>query len=108
MYQKGNIVWVPFPYVEGSGGKNRPAIVLSIPTSTEVVLCQVTSTEQIDEWAVHILPSDLATGRLANESFIRPNRIFTRPIENMQKPSGDLGAPKLNELSLKLRKMFAL
>ena len=43
----------------------------------DIILCQITSQQTKDKYAIAIKDSDFKTGKLPAPSNIRPNRIFT-------------------------------
>lgn len=68
---------VRFPFSDLSGSKLRPAFVLALVESGDVVLCQITSKSYEDRFAVIIEQSDLAAGTLPVTSCARPGRLLT-------------------------------
>ncbi|HIJ97638.1 TPA: type II toxin-antitoxin system PemK/MazF family toxin [archaeon] len=74
---KGDIVFVPFPYSNLAGIKNRPAVVLSTLAGDDVVLCQITSKEKFDGYSIILSNHDFQSGALIFQSTIRPNKLFT-------------------------------
>jgi len=49
---KGDIVVIPFPYSDLSNAKKRPALVLAESSLGDLILCQITSQEFKDSYAV--------------------------------------------------------
>ncbi|MCB9810772.1 MAG: type II toxin-antitoxin system PemK/MazF family toxin [Candidatus Nomurabacteria bacterium] len=43
MYKRGTIVLVPFPFTDLSGGKVRPALIISKEKSSDVIVVFITS-----------------------------------------------------------------
>jgi mRNA interferase MazF len=74
---KGDIVVIPFPFSDLSGSKKRPALVLANLQGDDIILCQITSQQVKDNYAIPVKSSDFKTGKLTAPSNIRPNRIFT-------------------------------
>ncbi|NMB79585.1 MAG: type II toxin-antitoxin system PemK/MazF family toxin [Methanomicrobiales archaeon] len=60
-----------------SDTKRRPAVVLSSPMRDDVILCQVTSRNNSDSFAVPVSPDDFVTGSIRDPSLVRPNKLFT-------------------------------
>ena len=77
---KGDIVIVPFPFSDLSNFKKRPALVISTLQGDDLILCQITSQNILDEYAIPLSNEDLTSGSLKRKSNIRPNRIFTATI----------------------------
>ena len=76
-FVKGDIVVMPFPFSDLSASKRRPALVLADLPGDDIVLCQITSKNTKDGFAVPLDNSDLLNGNLSVSSNIRPNRLFT-------------------------------
>ncbi|MBI2968456.1 MAG: type II toxin-antitoxin system PemK/MazF family toxin [Bacteroidetes bacterium] len=76
-FVKGDIVIIPFPFSDLSGFKKRPALVLADLPGDDIILCQITSRNLSDEYAIPIVSSDFTSGSLPVDSLIRPTRIFT-------------------------------
>lgn len=74
---KGDIVLVPFPFSDLSNLKKRPALVAATLEGDDVVLCQITSRQIMDSYAVSLTQIDIKHGNLPIESTIRPNKLFT-------------------------------
>ena len=64
----GAVVVLPFPQSDLRVGKRRPALVLADLKGDDLVLCQIITVAQAD---------DFEQGRLSTDSLIRPNRPFT-------------------------------
>ena len=76
-FVKGDIVVIPFPFSDLSGAKKRPALVLAILYGDDIILCQITSQQTRDNYAIPIKEQDFRLNKLTVLSNIRPNRIFT-------------------------------
>ena len=76
-FVKGDIVVIPFPFSDLSGSKKRPALVLADLQGDDIILCQITSQQTKDKYAIAIKDSDFKTSKLTTPGNIRPNRIFT-------------------------------
>ena len=74
---KGDVVVVPFPFSDLTYAKRRPALVLSVLQGDDLILCQITSQQVTDPYAIPLSTSDFQTGSLRQQSNVRPNRIFT-------------------------------
>lgn len=74
---KGDIVVIPFPFSDLSGTKKRPALVLANLRGDDIILCQITSQQTKDMYAIPIKDQDFRLNNLTVSSNIRPNRIFT-------------------------------
>jgi mRNA interferase MazF len=76
-FVKGDIVVLPFPFSDLSNSKRRPALVLADLQGDDIILCQITSKNTKDSYAIALDNTDLVNGALSVASNIRPNRLFT-------------------------------
>ncbi len=74
---KGDVVVVPFPFSDLTRSKKRPALVVAELEKDDLILCQITSQEIRDRYAIPLEENDFENGILGQKSNIRPNRIFT-------------------------------
>lgn len=71
-FVKGDVVVIPFPFSDLSQSKRRPALVLTVLQGNDLILCQITSKSVKDNYAIPVDQNDFASGRLNQESNIRP------------------------------------
>ena len=95
---KGDIVVIPFPYSDLSNAKKRPALVLAESSLGDLILCQITSQEFKDSFAVNLSPEDFSSGSLPKTSNIRPNKLFTADSKIILYKAGTLKSIKTNEV----------
>ena len=76
-FVKGDVVVVPFPFSDLTRSKRRPALVIAELEADDLILCQITSREIRDNYAILLEESDFESGIIKQKSNIRPNRIFT-------------------------------
>lgn len=76
-FVRGDVVVIPFPFSDLSSSKRRPALVLAGLKGNDIILCQITSKEVKDDYAIPLLTKDFQEGNLNQDSNIRPNRLFT-------------------------------
>ena len=76
-FVKGDIVVIPFPFSDLSGSKKRPALVLTNLQGDDIILCQITSQQTQDKYAIPLSEQDFSFNKLPVLSNVRPNRIFT-------------------------------
>ena len=76
-FVKGDIVVIPFPFSDLSDVKRRPALILASLRGEDIILCQITSQNIRDQYAIQLDTSEFETGSLRKISNIHPNRIFT-------------------------------
>lgn len=78
-YQKGDIVWVRFPFTGGSGKKARPALIISndkVNATGDYILIQITSKIKNDGLSHEIKQADYLSIPLEIKSFITLHKIF--------------------------------
>lgn len=103
----GEVVVLPFPQTNLQSGKRRPALVVANLTGDDLILCQITSRSHSDGYSVPLAVSDFAGGRLAVDSFVRPNRLFTVEQSVILYAAGKVKDSKLGEVRTKIRELFA-
>jgi mRNA interferase MazF len=59
---KGDIVVLPFPFSDLSTSKKRPALVLANLPGDDIILCQITSQNIKDQFAIDFLDSEVTSG----------------------------------------------
>lgn len=103
----GDVVVLPFPQTNLQAGKRRPALVLADLPGDDLILCQITSQAHFDRFSVPLGAADFERGRLAVNSFIRPNRLFTVEQSVILYAAARVSEAKLNEARAKARALFA-
>jgi mRNA interferase MazF len=76
-FVKGDVVVVPFPFSNLTQAKRRPALVIVDLEGDDIILCQITSQLNKDNYSITVNENDFKDGNLKQISNIRPNRIFT-------------------------------
>lgn len=76
-FVKGDVVVIPFSFSDLSGNKKRPALVLADLPGDDIILCQITSQQKNDKFAIALNLTDFESGSLPIISNIRPTRVFT-------------------------------
>jgi mRNA interferase MazF len=94
-FVKGDVVVVPFPFSDLSQSKRRPALVIAPLEGNDNILCQITSTNIRDNYAISIDDVDFDSGGLKQVSNIRPNRLFTADNQIILYQVGSLKKDKL-------------
>lgn len=69
-----DILIVPFPFSDLSDTKKRPVLVVATPRGDDIILCQITSQNRHDRYAIARTDRDVIEGGLKVNSYIRPNR----------------------------------
>ena len=95
--EPGDIVVVPFPFVERAGARRRPALVLSTRSFNDAghaVLAMITASSHAN-WAGDVMITDLQAAGLRVECRVRlklftlDNRLIVRRLGRLAR--GDLG-----------------
>lgn len=76
-FVRGDVVVVVFPFSDLTQTKKRPALVIAEAGSSDFILCQITSQSTKDNKAIALKEADFESSSLQQDSYIRPNRLFT-------------------------------
>jgi len=77
MFERGDLLLVPFPFTDLSAVKRRPVLAVTIPDSYgDFIAIPVTSRTQA-EHGLPLAATDLLMGTLPAASWVRTNRIVT-------------------------------
>jgi len=95
---KGDVVVVPFPFSDLAQAKRRPALVITELEGDDLILCQITSRQVGDKYAVPLEQSDFESGTLKQKSNVRPNRLFTADSRIVLYQIGHLKREKMAEI----------
>jgi mRNA interferase MazF len=101
-FVKGDVVVAPFPFSDLSAAKRRPALVIAALTGDDVILCQITSKAVADDYAIPITHADFASGKLPQDSNVRPNRLFTADGNIILYRAGALTSQKVQDVVAKI------
>jgi len=97
-FVKGDVVVVPFPFSDLTNAKRRPAFVLAVLPGDDIILCQITSRDVKDDFAVKLKTMDFNVGALPIESNVRPNRLFTADRHIVLYKVGHVQREKIDEV----------
>ena len=95
---KWDVVILPFPFSDLTQAKRRPAFVLTVLPGDDIILCQITSRDVKDEFAIKLREMDFVEGSLPVESNIRPNRLFTADRHIVLYKIGHLNQQKIDQV----------
>jgi mRNA interferase MazF len=98
---RGEVVIVPFPFLNLSGSKKRPALILIDLPGPDVVLAAISSTGN-DPNAVALDAKDFQTGQLDHPSFIHPTKLFTFQKNVIGRVAGKITNTKWKEVISKI------
>lgn len=96
----GEVVTITFPFSDLSGAKRRPALVVASLPGNDVILCQITSRNRPDPWAVEINPNSFAWGALPIDSLVRCSKLFTADANIVERKLGILNNATLEKIVL--------
>ncbi len=99
---KGDVVVIPFPYTNLLNSKNRPALVVANLVGDDLILCQITSQQRIDNYSIMLIDTDFNYGELNVSSIIRPNLLFTVDKSIVKYVIGRIKNNKMKEVENKL------
>lgn len=74
---KGSVIVFPFPFSDLSEQKRRPALVISVPSGRDLIVCQITSHFHLDSYSIPLDNNDFVKGSLNLNSYIRPNKLIS-------------------------------
>ncbi len=103
----GEVVVLLFPQTDLRVGKRRPALVVADLAGDDLILCQITSQARSDRYAVPLTAADFDRGRLALDSYIRPNRVFTIEHSMILYTAAKVKDAKLQEVKTRICQLFA-
>ena len=103
----GEVVVLPFPQTNLQSGKRRPALVVADLPGDDLILCQITSRMRSDGFSVPLALADFEKRRLAVDSFIRPNRLFTVEQGVILYAAARIRDAKLAEVKAQIRQFFS-
>jgi len=98
-FVKGDVVVIPFPFSDLSQSKRRPALVLASLEGDDAILCQITSKNIKDIYAISVDDADFQSGGLKQASNIRPNRLFPADTHIILYRVGNIKKEKLNQVA---------
>ena len=62
-FVKGDVVIIPFPFSDLTNSKKRPALIITKPIGKDVLLCQITSKINLNEFSIKIKELPLVAGK---------------------------------------------
>ncbi len=101
-FVKGDIVVLPFPFSDLSSAKRRPAVIVAELIGDDLIVCQITSQSRSDGYSISIGAADFSVGGLKQESYARPNRLFTANSSIVLYKAATLTADRMDEITAKI------
>ncbi len=106
-YEKGDVVVFQFPFGDlNNTSKKRPSLIVAKLTGENVILCQITSQQRPNPYAIKLAVKDFQTGGIKKESFVSPDILFTIHKSRINYKAGKLKEEKIKEVQEKLCKIF--
>jgi len=106
-FVKGDVVVIPFPFSDLSSSKRRPALVVAVASSRDLIVAQITSQSFRDGYAIAISVSDFLDGGIKADSNVRPNILFTIDANLIAYKAGALKIEKTNDVTSAIIKMLS-
>lgn len=105
-FVRGEIVVTPFPFSDLSSSIKRPALVLTDLPGEDLIVCQITTKEHQDNFQVKLSESDLKSGSLKVNSFIRTSKLLTIRKSIILYKLGSINKEKIKEVMNKISQIF--
>lgn len=109
LYKKGDVVPVPFPFVENrSIQKKRPVLILSSTSfnkNNQQFVGAMITTAKNSHWEEDVFIEDLEVAGLPKPSVLR-FKIFTLPIDFCLKKLGELSQKDFKNVKATMDKIF--
>jgi len=105
----GDVVVVPFPFVDIAANKRRPSVILSHTAfngSHGHSICAMITTAVRSKWQSDIAIVDLKPAGLNHPCVVRW-KLFTLPNELILRRAGTLGSGDRDNIALAARKILA-
>ena len=98
-FVKGEIIVTPFPFSDLKSSIKRPALILTTLKGDDVILCQITSKDHLeDPYQILLNKKDFSKGGLKINSFIKPSILFTIRNSIILYSLGKINSSKLKEI----------
>lgn len=105
-YRVGDVVYVPFPYANDQVYETRPAYVNAMLKNGFVILSYISSRNNSHGNPISIRRDNFTSGRLRNDSFVYPERIFTCKVFTIEEKAGELSNNIKNLVQGRLERIF--
>jgi mRNA interferase MazF len=101
-FVKGDVIILPFPFSDLTSSKRRPAVVVADLVGDDLIVCQITSQLRSDSYSISIEGQHFSAGGLNQNSYARPNRLFTADGNIVAYKAGELLPAKMDEIIAKV------
>ncbi len=107
MYNKKDLVLIPFPFTDLSGTKNRPALIIYRNSKTnDIITLAITSMLSNNTNAIYIDSTNLQTGFFPKKSHVLYSKIFIISEHQIIKKFGSLNDITYTKIISSLKKLF--
>lgn len=97
-FVRGDVIVLPFPFADNTGSKRRPALIVSVFSAKELIVCAITTQTVRDDFCVPLYECDFEEGGIKSASYIRPNYIFTVRTEIIAYKAGHISTEKMQQV----------
>ena len=105
----GDIVIVRFPYTDMRGATRRPGLIVgdvNYQSQVDWIVCRITTESNPGSGQITLSNTDLANGRLSENSWVRPDRLMTMNRGIFGNTIARLTDAKLAEILAAVRALF--
>ena len=95
---KGDVVVIPFPFSDVSRTKKRPALVIAEPFGEDVLLSQITTRANENNFSIKLDNNDFYSGNLPHSSSVKINRLFSADVNIIEYTAGTLKREKVKNI----------
>jgi len=107
-FVKGDVVVLPFPFSDLSSSKRRPALVVAVASTDDIILAQITSRSFSDNYAVELSDTDFSDGGISVASNIRPNKLFTADVSIIAYKAGNIKMQKMKDVAATISTLISV
>jgi mRNA interferase MazF len=97
MFERGDVVLVPYPFTDLSASKRRPVLALTAPDSYGDFIGLPITSRPRPEHGIALVQADMTQGTLPAASWIRTDRIVTLSSNLVVKAVGHVSASILSD-----------
>ncbi len=93
MFERGQLVIIPFPFSDLTTTKRRPVVLLTTPDENGDFICLAVTSKGYHAGAVPLSKGDLQQGILPKASWISTDKVFTLSASIIAKAVGQIKEP---------------
>lgn len=103
---RGDIVIFTFPHSDLTTGYPRPTLILKKLGGDDAICCLVTLQTTDSPYAIPLSQVDIISGYLKNDSYVRPDRLFTADTNKFIKTVCTVSQSKFDEILRSITQIF--